>query len=708
MANTIGIDFGTTKTMVSFFNPATGRAELVRLGRDRDSIPTTIHQDESGEIVFGEDADDQMVEDPEGYCRAFKLHLGENDPVLPRMGATAEALTKGFLLHIKEECEQNVFHGKRVDTATITVPVSFSPSRKAALKRAAEAAGFSTISFLPEPEAAGTAFLRDNPSDVFSRALVFDWGGGTLDIAIISRDEDGTIHADRHCAEGRDDVGGEEMDRMLLLAGDEYWQQNFGASLVEAEENEPKLLREAEKLKIGLSRKDIVTFRRGTRKLDVSRDQFRQIIGEMLDSAIELVKSALAKNREKGNPDPDAILLIGGTCQIPVVRETMEKNFPNLRVLSWHHSHEAVALGATEGVTEPQTHEKSQSGKNESEEEERNLIDEVLVRADKLSDKDDLEKLSKDDATIIAKAAEEGNVRAAGLLGQIYSSGCNGYPKNNELALHWADIAAKAGDNVSQAVLAIWSLGGEDSPAKKNRSNALKWAEMAYSGNKSIENTVILMLVLNSFDTPDATRIKRLGREIMGILGNKKPKQFSKNYRIRFGLAFSILADVAYGEGKGNEALQLVEKGAAFGNQECIDYLASISSEEDNGPDTEGNNDEPIKPAPAPRRKQQEPTVPPLDLDIRDGLFGGYVLKFRNQCNTQLQFYLQSSCFGAEDIKESFTLEAYDEMEIGWGQLDAARNFRKWESGKISIKGYKCKIIFSITSAGDLRITHDE
>ena len=350
MANTIGIDFGTTKTMVSYFNPATGRVELVRLGRDRDSIPTTVHVDESGAFLFGEDADDQIETDPEGYCRAFKLHLGERDPVLLRTDETAESLAARFLRHIKSECEQSVFHGESVTAATITVPVAFAPARKAALKRAAEAAGFSSISFLPEPEAAGTAFLRDNPADKFSRALVLDWGGGTLDIAIISRDEDGTIHADRHCAEGRDDMGGEEMDRGLLMNLDHFWNESFGSSLTLSEENEPKMLREAEKVKIGLSRKASVSFRRGKDKIDITKEEFHQIVEALLQAAVELVQSSLSKNKAQGNPDPDTILLIGGTSQSPVVRESMKKAFPNLRVLSWHHSHEAVALGALDVI----------------------------------------------------------------------------------------------------------------------------------------------------------------------------------------------------------------------------------------------------------------------------------------------------------------------------------------------------------------------
>lgn len=347
MAKTIGIDFGTTKTMVSYFNPVTGRAELVRLGRDKDSIPTTAHIDESGQILFGEDADDQIEIDSEGYCRAFKLCLGENEPLTPRCKETAESLAARFLEHVKKECEQSVFHGETVGSATITVPVSFSPARKASLKRAAQKAGFSSVTFLPEPEAAGTAFLHDNPADRFSRALVLDWGGGTLDIAIISRDEDGAIRADHHCTEGRDDIGGEELDRGLLKNLEAIWEYTTGERLITSEEQEPKILRLTEKVKIALSGKDVVTFRKGKQKVEITRDKFRRIVGGVLDIAVDLVQTSLSKNRANGLSDPDVIILIGGTCLSPVVREAMESAFPDIRVLSWHHSHEAVAIGAT-------------------------------------------------------------------------------------------------------------------------------------------------------------------------------------------------------------------------------------------------------------------------------------------------------------------------------------------------------------------------
>lgn len=348
MANAIGIDFGTTKTIVSYLNPVTGQAELVRLGLGRDFIPTTLHVDKAGAFLFGEQADEQIERDPDGYCRGFKLHLGEAAPCLKRTGETAEELAARFLRFIKEKCEQKVFHAEVV-TATITIPVKFSPARKEALRRAAEAAGFATVSFVHEPEAAGMAFLRDNPADKFSRALILDWGGGTLDIAIVSRDEDGTIHADRRCAEGRDkEIGGEVMDRLLLEYLKNLWFESFNHPLVSSEEKEPGFLRRAELAKMDLADKTVAYFQPVLQeKVEISRDRFSEIIRTLLETSVELVRSALSQNKRQGKPEPDAILLVGGTTNLPIVQELMKKEFPNLRVISWHHSQEAVAIGAT-------------------------------------------------------------------------------------------------------------------------------------------------------------------------------------------------------------------------------------------------------------------------------------------------------------------------------------------------------------------------
>ena len=586
MGYQIGIDFGTTKTMVSFLNPVTGRAELVRLGRDRDSIPTTVHQDENGELLFGEDADDLIETDPEGYCRAFKRHLGEIDSLLTRKEATAEFLTKRFLAHIKAECEQNVFHGECIDAATITVPVSFSPSRKAALKRAAEAAGFAAVTLMPEPEAAGIAFMRDNPSESFSRALVLDWGGGTLDIAIISREEDGKIHASPHCAEGRDDMGGEEMDRGVLVNLDAIWKGDFGVSLLSSEANEPCLLREAEKVKIGLSRKNSVPFRRGTRKIEITRDKFDRIISDLTDEAVRLVNSALSKNKALGNPDPDAILLIGGTCQVPVVREAMEKNFSSLRVLSWHHSHEAVALGATQttrrdamsqNAHRPPTVQE-QFRKERIYESPRNghantFQEDIAAAIARIEAYDEISQASAADFNIIKKAAQGGNMRAMSLLGSIYYKGCKGIKANPQKALEcWRNAADE--DSDAMMSLAVFYSGLDDaSPVRENMAEALKWAEKAANADASFSNLACLTILYSQAKSPDWEKVWNVGIRVINMVGKKKPDQFSPDEADVIGQVCFRLACAAAQEGDETNRVAMLEKGAAFGDENCKQIL---------------------------------------------------------------------------------------------------------------------------------------
>ena len=591
MANTIGIDFGTTKTMVSYFNPASGRVELVRLGRDRDSIPTTVYVDNSGSLLFGDDADDMIETDPEGYVRAFKLELGNNEPLV-RGNLSAEKLAAEFLKHIKRECEQSVFHGK-VEGATITTPVSFSPARKAALKRAAQVAGFSSVAFLSEPEAAGTAFLRDNPNEKFSRALILDWGGGTVDISILEKRQDGTIHADGRCAEGRDDMGGEEIDRGLL---DSIAALLGTADGVRDEMAEVRFLREAKELKERLSKKESVSFRRGTKKQDFTREQFNHIIRLLLEEAVRLVSSALAKNAEQGKPEPDALILIGGSCQIPAVRETMEKNFPKLRVLSWHHSHEAVALGASSCpkaavmISGPLSDSSRQLVAVSAP--SVNTVNEAMAIAKRIADvNQDISALGKKEADVISRAAMDGNSRAAGFLAAIYHDGCEGYAKNYEESYRWAERAANAGDSRGQVLLAAYYCGLEEqSPVKKDIMIARKWAKKAHAqgGEYAIQNACFLMVVLSLSDVPDVLWMQRLGNEVLQKVGNYPPEHFLPGDRLTIGVVCWLMANLMV-DCKPDAALEVLQKGAEFENENCIEMLSAIM-EDENSADAEDEN----------------------------------------------------------------------------------------------------------------------
>ena len=203
----IGIDFGTTKTLVSYFNEETGKPETVRLGRGTDSLPTSIYISKDDHQFFGEDADDMIEEDILHYCRGFKMKLGSSQAALvvsngnKRVKYTARDLTRLFLKHVKERVEEEVFMGSFVNKAVITCPVLFSPMQREELKLAAQGAGFTDVVLVNEPEAAGYAFCTLCPSEAFQgNALIVDWGGGTLDMALVYRDGERVLTKRDHTA----------------------------------------------------------------------------------------------------------------------------------------------------------------------------------------------------------------------------------------------------------------------------------------------------------------------------------------------------------------------------------------------------------------------------------------------------------------------------------------------------------------------------
>ena len=371
--NRIGIDFGTTKTMVSRYNPSSGFVEVLKLGREGNSaIPTAIHIDSSGAFSFGDDAEDLFATDPEGYCRAFKLELGEDaNPALSRVLSngytkcfTAEDLTGFFLAYIKKRVMGEVASLNNLSSCTITVPVTGGEGTawRAALKRAAIFAGFTKIDFLTEPVAAGRAYLRDEQGVSFSRAMIVDWGGGTLDISVVSRRGDGSIKADMRSAMGRDDIGGEEIDILFVRYLLKMWRENFGVEAFETADiiKMLKCRRVAKNAKEQLSFRETYPVRLVPPKsISVSQTDFNALIESFVGNAIDLAKKVLGSDKLKHEP-LDVILMVGGTCQIPILKTSFKQAFPHIKIQTWMRASEAVALGAldmpewTAGMNHPE------------------------------------------------------------------------------------------------------------------------------------------------------------------------------------------------------------------------------------------------------------------------------------------------------------------------------------------------------------------
>ncbi len=96
---------------------------------------------------------------------------------------------------------------------------------------------------------------------------------------------------------------------------------------------------------------------------------------------------------------------------------------------------------------------------------------------------------------------------------------------------------------------------------------------------------------------------------------------------------------------------------------------------------------------------------PPINLSVRSGLVGGYVLKVRNMSQKRMSLHIESMHWPDEDIKADITLEGTAEMEVGWMEVNAARNFRAGETGTISSSHFTRALKFSITNSGGLRMS---
>ena len=352
----IGIDFGTTKTLVSVYNENKRDAKIIRLGRGRDDIPTSVYVAEDGSFLCGEDADDQRSAEPDRYARAFKMKLGSQDTPLSFFdGAsfsqyTAKDLTRVFLSYIRTECEK--YTGETIGRAVITRPVRFSPMQCKELEEAAREAGFEELSFISEPEAAAHTFCRQQADDPFTNALIIDWGGGTLDMALVSR-EGTVIKTYKNYTDGIP-KGGENFDDALYWLAMKRMEEEQGrGNDLEEDMMEPEFsytIRKNLRLtKESLSRLQQHNLRLSGRQgaypaLKVQREEFEQSIRSHIEEAASMA-CALIKSISEPSLRPDKLILVGGSSRIPAVAQILQER-TGLPCRTWDMSVEAVGLGA--------------------------------------------------------------------------------------------------------------------------------------------------------------------------------------------------------------------------------------------------------------------------------------------------------------------------------------------------------------------------
>ena len=247
----VGIDLGTTNSLIAYFAEEGPRIIPNRLGKNL--TPSVVSVDEEGNIYVGETARERMSLYPDSVVSAFKRSMGtERQYNLSGHMYRPEELSSFVLRSLKEDAE--AFLGEEVTEAVISVPAYFDDKRRKATKRAGELAGLKVERMISEPTAAAVAYgLYDKTKD--TKFLVFDLGGGTFDVSILE-----LYHniLEVRAVAGDNYLGGEDFTEVM---GKLFMQKQKLAMSSLSEKEQVRLYKQAEKAKRAVSGSDRVVMK---------------------------------------------------------------------------------------------------------------------------------------------------------------------------------------------------------------------------------------------------------------------------------------------------------------------------------------------------------------------------------------------------------------------------------------------------------------
>jgi molecular chaperone DnaK (HSP70) len=375
------IDFGTSNTVVVRWNPVTQQPETlalgdlsIKLGSNPPLIPSLLYVEDAlrGEVIAGQMVRDRGIDlshDPR-FFRNVKRGIGaEIQGFLPELDGqpvTFEQAGEWFLTRVIQELQ---VLDPNLDSLVFTVPVDSFEAYRLWLTQLCKSLQIEQVRMLDEPTAAALGYGLESEQMKHQRTLlVVDFGGGTLDLSLVKLEssaqanpkpvgfllkwgkkvlEDSTQRPKlaRVLAKAGQNLGGADIDNWLV----DYFAQSQGLAV------SPLTLRLAERLKVQLSQQTEATeiyFNDETfesYELQLDRDRFVAILQEhqFFDRLDESMTQVLqqAQRQELSDTDIDAVLLVGGTAQIPAVKTWIEQYFPAEKIRS-DKPFEAIAQGA--------------------------------------------------------------------------------------------------------------------------------------------------------------------------------------------------------------------------------------------------------------------------------------------------------------------------------------------------------------------------
>jgi hypothetical protein len=364
MAQIFGLDFGTTNSLAAFVQD--GRA-LALTGEDNLPHPSVVWY-RGSETIVGRRAKQHLSQTGAtvigDLVRSSKMFLGSGSNIhVGGVDRVPSDVVAEILKHIRADALARKYRGEQFEKAIITIPVNMAGRARRDLRDAALKAGLHIVQFVHEPLAALYGYLRSLPELTFKRrmaelegqiALVFDWGGGTLDLTLC-KFVGGTLV--QIANKGDDKVGGDRFDDILVRNARDEHAKRYGLAHwpTEMPNADAKLLNECETAKIILSSRDassifVPNFLRvegPDRHLEVTltRDDLIRLARDIIDQGLNNISILLEAAGIKDN-SVALCLATGGMVQMPYIRERLLERFGPARLPQISNGDRIIAEGA--------------------------------------------------------------------------------------------------------------------------------------------------------------------------------------------------------------------------------------------------------------------------------------------------------------------------------------------------------------------------
>ena len=329
----IGIDLGTSNSAASVLvgGKPTTIPSAEGASQYGKSFPSYVAFTEDGQMLVGEPARRQAVTNPENTISAIKRSMGTDHKVTVNGKQYSPQEISAFILQkIKKDAE--TFLGEPVEKAVITVPAYFDDNQRTATKDAGTIAGLDVVRLVNEPTAASLAYGLDKSDEEDMNIMVYDLGGGTLDVTIM---EFGGGVFEVRSTSGDTQLGGTDMDNVLLKYLADEFKAKEGVDLMDNDQAVQRLREAAEKAKIELSTTTttevnlpfIAMGTDGTPKnliISLTRAKLEELVDSIVEKSGKPMQQAL-DDAKMNKSDIDKVILVGGPTRMPIVQKFVEK-----------------------------------------------------------------------------------------------------------------------------------------------------------------------------------------------------------------------------------------------------------------------------------------------------------------------------------------------------------------------------------------------